>query len=1320
MSTAGIDRRRILQAAARKLSESRAFEPNKYGEPKFSAMFERAAVLSSFSVDELSPADPSEVNELLDLSRPVYEGQTQRWSLRPSTRKSVLKQLDSVDKIQHTLDSVGSSRADPLGKTIGDIVDGALTTDSDDLGQLSELWSVRQLFSESTDGMPAMEVIKKRIAILNFLKPFHDLAGENFKGRVEELASLADYVGVQETSSVTELISRTFRQVFSLHEKPPIMLFGPGGMGKSTLIARFILDHARALDEGRLPFTYIDFDRTKLSPQQPHAILYEALRQLEIQYPDFGPTFSGLRQSWRAAVMQSTRTAALGGLSAERQRQTVMLELLPHMVREFAKMLEANSLSERPYLLFLDTFEKARFSDRESISAFWRFVDSLQETHPYLRLIIAGRAPIGRNPDEDSYALAEFDLKTDKLELKGLKRKFAVEYLSDGGFPSDLAGRVARRMDEDDAGVSPLTLRVAVAVWKQRQEQGTAALDEQFWSELQAGRIQNQLITRYLDHIEDKDVQGVAGPALLLRVIDADIVSKVLAPSLDTGVLSDAAGLELFEKLRSAIDLFSANHEDAAEIYPRPEVRQALLDLMRDLDVDRLGEVLDQAIDYYTTASDHSDDQERPRLRAEEIYHRLARGDDEQSVRDRWNVAGIDQYLAGVEEELPLQSKALFLSLMGEDVPRELRRAASLATWESDARRRAKEEASPEKRLQILRERKDRSAGSWLYVDEAELLLKTGEPEEAGAVASRGLASLPSTAASGYRVALQLISAKVAYELGDYDEARGLLSQAQRIAVDREDVRKSLEIALLKFEWASELKDEKILSVNSDRLAEAVFVMSDEQLTTHADLVKRAIIGIGADEPRVVLAGIRGGVLEAVSEPGRRRLGRAMSEYDQKVSESQGEKPGVVARSVSISPQQSLNATWQGLFVGLMTLVPVVLNDAFSKFGLAHANKFLEVAVGELRKTQPRSKRAQTTEPMHTVRSWWSRAVGRGRRLTDISSIFVRAFSLDELRLLVFATGRSLESIVSLNNPPPVQVFGLLQMANQEGWLENLVDMAAQLRPSDGELLRIANELETGVVRYQQKELERMAQLSSMLSQEELQSKVAAVARQLCRIDVRGEPVATGLLVGPDLVFTSHAAIQHLSDFSRANDLEFVFDIRADGGTDRHTFKGQDYSFVDVSRHNDDDASDRWHLAYLLVRVDGHPGDEPVLEMETLPEFGASMELSRRHWFDLMGSLGQPRVYKQLLILHHSNGNPLHVTFASRGITEIDQAETRIFYNADTAPGLAGAPCFDADMNIVALHQGTERRRSFGTSIQAIVQSMRENGALDHVGVALA
>jgi hypothetical protein len=71
-------------------------------------------------------------------------------------------------------------------------------------------------------------------------------------------------------------------------------------------------------------------------------------------------------------------------------------------------------------------------------------------------------------------------------------------------------------------------------------------------------------------------------------------------------------------------------------------------------------------------------------------------------------------------------------------------------------------------------------------------------------------------------------------------------------------------------------------------------------------------------------------------------------------------------------------------------------------------------------------------------------------------------------------------------------------------------------------------------------------------------------------------------------------------------------------------------------------------------------------------------------------------------------------------ITEIDKTEPRIFYRADIAPGLAGAPCFDADLNIIAMHQGTEGRRSFGTSIRAIVQSMEESGALKHVGVALA
>jgi hypothetical protein len=205
-------------------------------------------------------------------------------------------------------------------------------------------------------------------------------------------------------------------------------------------------------------------------------------------------------------------------------------------------------------------------------------------------------------------------------------------------------------------------------------------------------------------------------------------------------------------------------------------------------------------------------------------------------------------------------------------------------------------------------------------------------------------------------------------------------------------------------------------------------------------------------------------------------------------------------------------------------------------------------------------------------------------------------------------------------------------------------------------------------------------------------------------------------------VLTSYTVLQISSDAGQAGEVQFVFDSAAnrDAELGGRSFEGDDGNFIDVSGYNEDNAIDSEHLGYVLVRVDGHPGDEPVMEPGPgSPEISVSIELPRRGWIDLTGVLAKPRVDEQLLILHHPMGGPLHVAFASRGITVVEEARSRIHYRVNTQPGPAGAPCFNTNMEIIALHQGTEGHRSFGTSIRAVVQSMRQHGALAHVGVAM-
>ncbi len=133
--------------------------------------------------------------------------------------------------------------------------------------------------------IPARDSIREVIAREQLLEPFRSLTGNHFAGRVGELATLSDYVGVLEASSFSVKLVRAFENVFSIVERPPLFVLGPGGSGKSTLIAKFVLDHAEIATHAQFPFAYLDFDRKALRPEEPVTLLLDAMRQLAVQYP---------------------------------------------------------------------------------------------------------------------------------------------------------------------------------------------------------------------------------------------------------------------------------------------------------------------------------------------------------------------------------------------------------------------------------------------------------------------------------------------------------------------------------------------------------------------------------------------------------------------------------------------------------------------------------------------------------------------------------------------------------------------------------------------------------------------------------------------------------------------------------------------------------------------------------------------------------------------------------------------------------------------------------------------------------------------------
>jgi len=80
----------------------------------------------------------------------------------------------------------------------------------------------------------------------------------------------------------------------------------------------------------------------------------------------------------------------------------------------------------------------------------------------------------------------------------------------------------------------------------------------------------------------------------------------------------------------------------------------------------------------------------------------------------------------------------------------------------------------------------------------------------------------------------------------------------------------------------------------------------------------------------------------------------------------------------------------------------------------------------------------------------------------------------------------------------------------------------------------------------------------------------------------------------------------------------------------------------------------------------------------------------------------QPTQGKGVHILQHPQGDTMKLAINDNGITGIYQSEGLIQYVTRTQGGSSGAPCFNEDWNVVALHHA-ERAKSFGKIREGIL-----------------
>jgi hypothetical protein len=624
------------------------------------------------------------------------------FTLKDAVRKETLSRLVKENKLQKAINA-NRKEIDRSKRPLQEMLTSCLMMTPPNLNEvdrerLDALYKI-SLWLDGIEDMTTFSTseIAGRIELLEMLSPFRHLTGtyengkfiEKFRGRHSELASLRSYVGVAPPKGIKESVQRFISSVFSPGESKPLVVFGIGGIGKSSLISKFILEHVEAGVSGRFPFVYLDFDRPQLSALEPETLLIEAARQLSIQYRDDHEISSGFLEfytKWLRAYSSliegsSSSSVNVGTVSfiSKKKDQRAGLQF------DFLSLInKLTSRESKPFLMVLDTFEEVQIKGVEFVNEVLDFLETFKK-HARLRVIISGRAPL----DKD---------RTREMELGTLDRQAAEGYLSSLGIDDSSTAKII----VSKIGGNPLTLKLAAQLVK---EYGISELtvisskDSVFFFSISLPEIEVQAIlyNRILSHIRNQEVRKLAHPGLILRRITPELIQLVLAEPCGLHIENLKGAEDLFRELSKEVGLVT--YSEPGVLKHRSDVRKVMLKLIMEstkslqaLSIHRL------AVGYYT-------EREGIINRAEEFYHRLALGESPRALDPRW-IEGMEDYLAGSLDELPENGRAFILGKAGlESIDRSVWESADL---EDQMRYLAKQAANllnsglPQRALQLL------------------------------------------------------------------------------------------------------------------------------------------------------------------------------------------------------------------------------------------------------------------------------------------------------------------------------------------------------------------------------------------------------------------------------------------------------------------------------------------------------------------------------------------------------------------------------------------------------------------------------------------
>src|ERR1700709_589025 len=198
------------------------------------------------------------------------------------------------------------------------------------------------------------------------------------------------------------------------------------------------------------------------------------------------------------------------------------------------------------------------------------------------------------------------------------------------------------------------------------------------------------------------------------------------------------------------------------------------------------------------------------------------------------------------------------------------------------------------------------------------------------------------------------------------------------------------------------------------------------------------------------------------------------------------------------------------------------------------------------------------------------------------------------------------------------------------------------------------------------------------------QSRLTEIERRVCRVELEGNAVGTGFLVGADTVLTNWHVFEAAKNQGKADLLgcRFDYELLPDGKVQPvqlvmlqagGLIDSSPYSVAEGTDKPDNPLPTLAELDYALLRLASRVGEQQV-------------DGSARGWIALPKAVLPLTADGPILIVQHPQGTPMKLAMDTQAVIGLNGNGTRINYRTNTDPGSSGSPVFTMDWDIVALH----------------------------------